>query len=72
MVESEDGNNINDEIAPRGEDDVLDDFLRGGKDTWLKTKARAPMPPVADEMPEICLHCAGDVCFFSLHFLEQC
>jgi hypothetical protein len=44
-----------DEMTPRGENDVLDEMLRVRKDTRVKMKKRAPIPPLAKEMPEICV-----------------
>jgi hypothetical protein len=58
VAESEDEGTMNNELAPRGKYNVLDEMLRVQKDTRVKTKKRAPIPADAEEMPEICLRCA--------------
>ncbi len=68
VAESEDEGTMNNEMTPRGEYDVLDEMLRVRKDTRVKTKRRAPIPEDAEPMPEMCLRCAGDVCFSPFHF----
>jgi hypothetical protein len=63
VIGSEDKGTINSEMAPRGKYNILDKMLCVQKDTRVKTKKRVPIPPDAEEMLEICLHCASDVCF---------
>ncbi len=59
---------MNNKLAPRSEYNVLDEMLYVQKDTRVKTKRRVPIPADAELMPEICLHCARDVCFSPFHF----
>jgi hypothetical protein len=59
---------MNNELALRGEYNVLDEMLYVQKDTRVKTKRRVPIPANVEPMLEICLCCARDVCFSSFHF----